>query len=192
VVDLHAAEPPAETLCRRIPHTCPAAASHVGRAVCATCHAEEDRWRDSHHSLAMQEANAATVLGDFNGQTYTYLGIESRFFQRDGKFLVTTDGPDGKLADYPVKYTFGVWPLQQYLVEFPGGRLQALSIAWDARGKGRRPALFHLYRTSASITKTRCTGPPVSELNLQCAAHSTDLKKGYDAASNRYQTSFKS
>src|SRR5580765_3140887 len=42
--------------------------------------------------------------------------------------------------------TFGVYPLQQYLIEFPDGRIQALSIAWDARPKaegGQR--WFHLY-----------------------------------------------
>jgi hypothetical protein len=37
-------------------------------------------------------------------------------------------------------------PLQQYLVEFPGGRLQALSLAWDTRPQeagGQR--WFYLY-----------------------------------------------
>ena len=63
-------------------------------------------------------------------------------FATDGKFFVETDGPDGKLATFEVKYTFGVDPLQQYLIEFPDGRLQALSIAWDTRPKEQgRPAL---------------------------------------------------
>ena len=90
---------------------------YVGRAACGTCHAKEDQmWRGSHHDLAMQEANASTVLGDFADRTIAYNGIESRFFQRSGTFFVNTDGPDGKLADYAIKYTFGVWPLQQYLI----------------------------------------------------------------------------
>ena len=45
-----------------------------------------------------------------------------------------------------MRHTFGVYPLQQYLVELPGGRVQALSLAWDARPKaqgGQR--WFHLY-----------------------------------------------
>ena len=94
----------------------------------------------------MQEANGPSVLGDFNDAEFTYAGITSRFFRRDGEFHVRTDGPDGKPADYNIKYTFGVAPLQQYLVEFPGGRLQALPIAWDTRLKaqgGQR--WFHLY-----------------------------------------------
>ena len=70
----------------------------------------------------------------------------STFFRRDGKFFVRTDGPDGALHDYEIKYTFGYRPLQQYLIEFPGGRMQCLPIAWDTRPKaqgGQR--WFHLY-----------------------------------------------
>jgi len=125
----------------------PTAAAYVGAKACAGCHAKEhDAWRGSHHALAMQEANERTVLGDFAGAKFSYAGTTSRFFRRDKKFYVHTDGPDGKLADYEIRYTFGVSPLQQYLIELPGGRLQALGIAWDARPKaagGQR--WFHLY-----------------------------------------------
>jgi hypothetical protein len=106
----------------------------VGRTACARCHAEQDRlWQGSHHDLAMQEANEQTVLGNFNDAIFRKDGVVSRFFRRDGRFMVRTDGPDGKLADFEIKYTFGVTPLQQYLVELPVGRLQALAIAWDSR-----------------------------------------------------------
>ena len=66
----------------------------------------------------MQEATDRTVLGDFNNAAFTHGGITSRFFRRDGKFFVNTDGPDGKLADFEIRYTFGVYPLQQYLIAF--------------------------------------------------------------------------
>ncbi len=89
----------------------------------------------------MAEATESTVLGDFSGVTFTAHGIESRFFRRDGKFFVSTEGPDGKIADFEVAYTFGVRPLQQYLVRFPGGRLQTLHLAWDVNGR----RWFHLY-----------------------------------------------
>ena len=78
--------------------------------------------------------------------TFTYGDVTSRFFRRDGKFFVNTDGPDGKLADFEIRYVFGVTPLQQYLIAFPDGRMQALGIAWDSRPKdkgGQR--WFHLY-----------------------------------------------
>ena len=90
----------------------------------------------------MQHATAETVRGDFNDAKFTFDGVTSSFFRRDGKFFVRTDGPDGKLADFEVKYTFGLEPLQQYLVELPGGRLQALAVTWDTRPKDAgRPAL---------------------------------------------------
>ena len=66
----------------------------------------------------MDLATDETVLGDFNDAELTHHGITSRMFRRDGKFFVNTEGPDGKLADFEVKYVFGVDPLQQYMVEF--------------------------------------------------------------------------
>ena len=76
-------------------------AQHVGRTVCAECHAKEDNaWRGSHHDLAMQAAGAKSVLGNFANAKFTCAGITSIFSRRDGKFFVRTDGPDGKLADY--------------------------------------------------------------------------------------------
>src|SRR5574341_129998 len=98
-------------------------ARFVGGEVCAGCHEEQYKlWSGSHHDLAMQEANEKTVLGDFNDREFNYFEIKSKFYKRDGRFIVRTDGPDGELHDYEIKYTFGVYPLQQYLVEFPGGR----------------------------------------------------------------------
>ena len=124
-----------------------AAASFVGSETCAGCHqAEAELWRRSQHKHAMDHAGDKSVLGDFNDASFDYHGVRSRFFRRDGTFFVETDGPDGKLATFEVKYTFGVDPLQQYLIEFPDGRLQALSIAWDSRPEeqgGQR--WFHLH-----------------------------------------------
>ncbi|MGQ0578237.1 MAG: tetratricopeptide repeat protein [Betaproteobacteria bacterium] len=172
----------------------PLAAEFVGRAVCSSCHAQQDKaWQGSHHQLAMQAANATTVLGDFANAKFRYFGVESTFFKHDGRFMVRTDGPDGKLADFEVKFTFGVTPLQQYLIEFPGGRFQALSIAWDARPKsagGQR--WFHLYPQEKIDHRDQLHWTGLYQnWNLQCAeCHSTNLRKGYDPVANAYQTAF--
>lgn len=178
--------------CAPAPETPPPALEEtrfVGRQTCATCHADEDRlWQGSHHDQAMQEATEATVLGDFDGATITQLGVTSTFFRRDGRFFVRTDGPDGKLAEYPVAYTFGVAPLQQYLVEMPGGRLQALPLCWDE--KGRR--WFHLYPDEAipAGDSLHWTGAN-QNWNFMCAdCHSTGLRKGYRAGENVYKTTW--
>lgn len=170
------------------------AAAFVGRERCAVCHArEQEAWRGSHHDLAMQEATNETVLGDFNDASFTHFGVTSRLFRRDGGFFVTTEGPDGELHDYEIRYTFGITPLQQYLIPFPDGRMQALSVAWDSRpreaGGGR---WFHLYPHERI--------PPQDELhwtrasqnwNWMCAeCHATNLKRNYDAATDRYRTTW--
>ncbi|MDX1734598.1 MAG: hypothetical protein R3228_09525, partial [Halioglobus sp.] len=106
----------------------------VGSAVCGECHQKEhERWLGSHHDLAMQEPNADSVLGDFNDATFEYNGFTSRFYRSGDKYMVRTDGADGEPADFEVAYVFGVYPLQQYLLPLSNGRLQSLSIAWDAR-----------------------------------------------------------
>ena len=83
----------------------------------------------------MQPANESTVLGNFGGATFEHFGTTSKFFRDGDKFKVRTDGPDGELTDFEVRYVFGVYPLQSYLIGFPRGRMQALSICWDARPK---------------------------------------------------------
>jgi tetratricopeptide (TPR) repeat protein len=141
----------------------------------------------------MQPANAQTVLGDFGNARFSHRGVTSSFFRRDGKFLVRTDGPDGKLGEFEVTYTFGVKPLQQYLVPFLDGRLQALGVAWDTRARtegGQR--WMHLYpdETLKPPDPLHWTGREQT-WNYQCAeCHSTDLKKNYDAAQNRYATTW--
>jgi hypothetical protein len=108
----------------------------IGAKACAGCHQGEFKsWTGSHHQLAMKPATAATVLGNFNHVNFTNQGVTSSFFRQAGSFMVRTDGPDGTLHDYKIRYTFGVFPLQQYLIELPGGRLQALGIAWDSRSR---------------------------------------------------------
>jgi predicted CXXCH cytochrome family protein len=167
---------------------------HVGKEVCAHCHqTQADAYRNSQHDLAMQEANAETVLGDFNDAEFSYAGITSRFFKRDGKFMVRTDNAKGKLEDFEVAYTFGVDPLQQYLIFFPDGRLQALSIAWDTRSEeqgGQR--WFHLY-PQEQIThddELHWTGRQFNWNHMCAECHSTRVRKHYDAQSNTFATDF--
>ena len=141
----------------------------------------------------MDHATEKSVRGDFNDASFDYYGVRSRFSRKDRKFLVETDGPDGKLATFEVKYTFGVYPLQQYLIEFSDGRIQALSIAWDNRPKeqgGQR--WFHLYpdediKHGDILHWTKLN----QNWNFMCAeCHSTGVRKNYDATNDRFSTTF--
>ena len=172
----------------------PPAPGYVGAQACAACHEKEyQRWRTSDHALAMQEATPATVRGDFNHARLTYAGVTSTFFRRDGRFYVNTDGPDGALRDYPIRYTFGVDPLQQYLIEFPDGRLQALGIAWDTRPKsagGQR--WFHLYPDERVDYRDvlHWTGPAQNWNDMCAECHSTGVKRNFRAEANRFATTW--
>jgi len=159
----------------------------VDEAKCTECHARAaEAWRGSHHDLAMQEASPGRVLGDFSGTSFSYGGVTTRFSRDDDKYVVDTDGPDGSMARFDVRYVFGVTPLQQYLLPLPAGRLQALSVAWDVEKK----RWYHLYpgenvdfRDELHWTK------PSQNWNFMCAeCHSTDLEKSYDEASDSYDT----
>ena len=167
---------------------------YIGSETCAGCHrAEYDSWQGSHHDLAMQPANPETVLGDFNKAEFTHNGVTSTFYREQERFLVRTDGVGGSLQDFEISYAFGVDPLQQYLIEMPGGRLQALSIAWDARPQsvgGQR--WFHLYPDEQipHDDLLHWTQPSQNWNNMCAECHSTELQKNYDAAKRSFDTTW--
>ena len=167
-------------------------AGYVGSDACAECHANESAaWAKSQHRAAMERPDATTVLGNFDDASYTKDGVTSRFTRRGDDWIVRTDGPDGKLTDYRVEYTFGVHPLQQYLVDIGRGRLQALSVAWDSRpaaAGGQR--WFHLYPNERIDHRDELhwTGRQ-QNWNYMCAdCHATDLQKNYDRATDTFAT----
>ncbi len=141
----------------------------------------------------MQLADERSVLGDFDNATFEYAGTTSTFSKRNGQFVVRTDGREGQVADYRIQYIFGATPLQQYLIEFPGGRMQALSIAWDSRPKeqgGQR--WFHLYPNERVTYQDELHWTrPQQNWNFMCAdCHSTNLKKNYDRTAHVYKTTW--
>ena len=165
-----------------------------GRESCKECHEKEfNLFQGSDHDMAMDTAITETVLGDFNDVSYTHFGITSRFYKSNGKFMVQTEGPEGKMVDYQVSYVFGVRPLQQYLIEFPGGRYQCLPLCWDTRPAGQGgQRWFHIYQQERIppddvLFWTRIT----QNWNYMCAeCHSTNLRKNYSYGEKAYHTTW--
>ncbi|HEU4996780.1 MAG TPA: multiheme c-type cytochrome [Gemmatimonadaceae bacterium] len=175
---------------RRAPPT--PAAEFVGSARCQSCHVpESDAWNRSHHKAAMAEPSTQTVLGNFADAPFDYAGIRSQFFKRDDKFYVRTDGRDGQLATFEIRYTFGVYPLQQYLIALSHGRLQALSIAWDARPRAQGGQRWFHLNGNERVTSTdelHWTRPS-QNWNYMCAdCHSTAVRKNYDPGADEFRT----
>ncbi|HHQ13897.1 MAG TPA: tetratricopeptide repeat protein, partial [Chromatiales bacterium] len=82
-------------------------------------------------------------------------------------------------------------PLQQYLVELPGGRLQALPLAWDTRPAeqgGQR--WFHVYgNESIDHTDVLHWTRLSQNWETQCAdCHSTGLTTAYDIEADHFDT----
>lgn len=167
---------------------------YVGRDRCVACHrSESGSYEGSHHDHALAIASDESVLADFDGTSFTHGGVTSRFDRRDGRFFVTTRGADGTDQELEIRYAVGIEPLQQYLVELPGGRLQRLALSWDVRperdGGGR---WFHVYGDEGIAPDDLLHWSKASQTwNLMCAeCHSTDVSKNYDPGAREYRTSW--
>lgn len=176
-------------------------ATYVGRGSCVECHAVEvEQWTGSDHDRAMDLATDDTVLGDFNDAEFTHNGITSRMFRVGSKFMIRTEGPDGQMADFEIKYTFGVRPLQQYMVEFDRpadmphseiARLQVLRISWDTAKKQWIDCPPPDARQRLSVDDPMHWTGVSQRWNFMCAyCHSTNLQKNYDPETGLYRTTF--
>ncbi len=169
-------------------------AHYIGDKSCIECHVKEFKeWEGSDHDMAMKEPTEETVVGDFNNTTFELHGVTSSFYKRGGKFFIKTDGEDGKLHEYEVAYTFGIYPLQQYLLKFPNGKYQVPDIAWDSRKKekgGQRWYHIHQDEVIRAGDILHWSGPNFN-WNYMCAdCHSTNLKKNYDEKTRSYHTTW--
>lgn len=165
---------------------------YIGSERCASCHqAAYENWQQSHHKQAMQPATSEFVVGDFDNSSFEHFGVRSEFSMVDGKYTVRTDNADGEMELFTIAYTFGFYPLQQYLIAFDDGRYQTLSVAWDSRPEaegGQR--WFHMYPDEAipHDDPLHWTGA-FQNWNSRCAScHSTDLRKNYSQETDSYQT----
>lgn len=176
-------------------------ASLVGRDSCAACHQPQaDAFHGSHHDQAMAVATDESVLADFNDQTLEHYGVTSRMFRDGERFMINTEGPDGQMHDYEVKFTFGVEPLQQYMVEIDRpadakedeiGKVQVLRVSWDTEKKIwfylTPPDVFEKIEPTDVLHWTGIT----QNWNTTCAVcHSTGYHKNFDVATNSYHTTF--
>lgn len=163
-------------------------ADYVGTETCRSCHQEEFAdWHNSDHDLAMMEADAFSVKGDFN-TSFTSQGVTSRFYKEGNEFFVHTQGPDAKYHDYKVIYTYGIEPLQQYIVEFADGRLQCLRTAWDTE-KGKWFDLYPDYEIEPDEWLHWARGG--LNWNTMCSdCHSTNVHKNFDEKTNSFNTTF--
>lgn len=161
----------------------------VGSETCKECHAGEfDLWDGSDHDLAMQVATDSTILADFNNVKFKSQGVTSHFFKKDGGYYVNTEGPDGNYHDYKIEYTFGITPLQQYIVKFPNGHYQCLRTAWDSE-KNKWFDLYPDFKVVHSEWLHWSRGG-LNWNNMCSDCHSTNVRKNYDKSTHSYNTKY--
>lgn len=162
---------------------------YVGSQKCKECHADQfEQWEGSHHDKSMQKANRQSILAPFKGEVYKSQGVTSTFFQKEGKFYVNTEGRDGKNHDFEIIYTFGITPLQQYIVLFPDGQYQCLRTAYDTV----KNKWYDLYPDFKVVHKEWLHWSRGGlNWNTMCAdCHSTNVKKNYNEKDHSYDTNY--
>ncbi|MCR4524694.1 MULTISPECIES: tetratricopeptide repeat protein [Bosea] len=171
-----------------------AAPTHVGSQACAGCHAAQTvAWTASHHAHAMDHARPETMRGDFSGVVVESAGLRARFFREGDAYRIETAGSDGASAVFTISHSLGWEPLQQYLVTFPDGRIQTLPWAWDTRPVAAGGQRWFLVYGDEPIapSDSRYWTRLQQNWNHMCAeCHATDLRKGYDAAADRFRTTW--
>ena len=160
---------------------------------CISCHKSAvQAWQKSDHAKSMSLPDKHSVLANFDNVDVEHYGQKAHFFINDNQYKVTISYDDN-IDTYPIKYTFGHFPLQQYLVETEQGKLQVLPFAWDARAKeegGQR--WYHNYSHEEIRPEDRLHWrQPLQNWNGMCAdCHSDGLKRNYDADENSFKTNF--
>ncbi len=167
------------------------AADYAGSDICKTCHDRQAAtWERSDHFHAMQDATAATVAGDFSGSRVTFHGMTTRFFREGNGYFVDTVGPSGDRRTYPVRYTFGHRPLQQYLLDTGNGILQAFDVAWDTRQTPIGQRWYHLQADEPMDPEHPFfwTGHAMNWSSHCADCHSTNVVKQFDTVTRQFRT----
>jgi len=168
-------------------------AEFVGGKECISCHQREyNLWKGSDHDNATDVATDSTVLGNFNNVQVEFRGKQHKFYKKDGKFFVYTEGPKGEMGEFQITHTFGVRPVQQYLVPFDNGKYQCLPIAWNTEKKEWYHIFDEVYADeNISPTNWLYWTNQGQNWNGMCAeCHSTNLNKNYNLENDSFNTTW--
>ncbi len=166
-------------------------ARYVGSHACARCHAEQARaFRGSHHARATEPAAGFVDGPPFDGRVFERDGFRARFLREDDRALVQIAEGGAPARTYVVHHALGVEPFRQYVVDVGDGRLQALTVAWDARPVevgGQR--LFDPNRRQPEPGEPHHFLSDDQNDNSVCAGcHRTATEVGWDEGAGRFET----
>lgn len=162
-------------------------AKYVGSEACGACHEKAyTDWSTSHHALAMQPASTETVQAAFDHT----IG-DTDLIATETDFLARLPDGSGKRDTFKITHTFGVAPLQQYLVDIGQGKKQVLRATWDTRESGAGGQRWYQQFPNEEV-------PPGDVLhwtrisqnwNSMCGdCHSTGFVKNYDEKTDTFSS----
>lgn len=163
-------------------------AAYGGAESCRSCHEKEYRaWAASNHGRAERSILPAEDDAAFVPAREIIHASEKSQARKSGDRLeVVTRSLGGQVEPQVVDRVIGNHPLRQFLVSGPGGRFQALELAWDPV----KCEWFDIY--GAEDRKPgewgHWTGRGMN-WNAMCAAcHNTRLRKNYDPLKDEFHT----
>lgn len=159
---------------------------------CAQCHqAIVDEWMGSQHANANRLVSDARDRSAFEPSSTIAQGSFVSTMKRKGKdsFYFIESFSNRPPETFRAEAVIGITPLRQYLVSYPGGRLQVMDISYDPRSnewfnafgdENRQPHEWGHWR-GRSMT-----------WNVQCAfCHMTGFEKKYDIKEDRYNSTWR-
>ena len=171
----------------------PKTARYVGSESCKSCHEKQfSDWKKSDHHHAMALATPETVLGQFPAKLIHHKQ-QTEFFRTQNTYAITTDTKTIQPAELPLKYTFGIFPLQQYLTELPGNHIQSLPFAWDSRPKEQGgQQWFHLYANEnifpGDALHWRSNSHNANHMCIEC--HTTNFEKKFTPSTQQFDSTW--
>jgi tetratricopeptide (TPR) repeat protein len=162
--------------------------AYGGSPSCRECHEEEYQlWEKSHHRLAQRQLEPKLEDTAFRPERLFRHEMQATTLRKSGNdYEVMTTGLRTTQELFHVESVIGVSPLQQFLVSFPGSRLQTLEASYDPRSnqwfsvyanEDRRPGEWGHW-----------TGRGMNWNSMCASCHNTRLRKNYDEASDAYHT----
>lgn len=156
---------------------------------CATCHEEQfEKWQRSQHAWAnrlvsVEKDGAAFTPARMlvNGSFVTHL------HEQGNRFEFVSSGPDG-ISHHQPEAVIGIEPLRQYLVPFPGGRLQVVDVSYDPHSnkwfnafgdEDRQPHEWGFWKNRSMNWNSRCA-----------FCHMTGFEKNYDPDADTYASTW--
>ncbi len=163
-------------------------AEYGGSASCRECHEEAfASWAQSNHGLAERRLDSELDRPAFDPPHTFHHGSQTTAVRLvDGQYEVEAVGLSRKPEVFQVVRVIGNDPLRQFLVPFPGGRLQTLEASYDPH----RHEWFNVYGEEDRQPGEwgHWTGRGMN-WNAMCAGcHNVRVRKNYEAATDSYHT----